>query len=392
MSDLFTPLIGISAQTREIDEEIRRAARSDAKILLTGESGVGKEVVARLVHRYSVRHARPFVAINCAGVPDSLLESELFGHVRGSFTGAYRDKPGLFEQAHGGTIFMDEVGEMSLRMQALLLRFLEDGDIHRVGADRRSGTVNVRVVAATNRVLLDRIAAGAFREDLYYRLNVIHLVIPPLRDRRDDIDPLVQHFLQIFSGKYGGVVPVLALEVWEALRVYDWPGNVRELKNVMERIIVRSRGGIVTLADLPAVIPALGHADVPVPALASPVTPLGAAAALARPHAQQLYDRIVDRRESFWSTVYTPFMARDLTRDDVRMLVSAGLQHTRGNYKMLLELFNMEPTDYKRFLNFLRKHQCHMPFQQFRVNVDVPGRLTEESVAPTSYERVIRSV
>src|SRR5437868_2234889 len=227
MSETSTPLIGTSVQMRQIDDEIRRAARSDAKILLTGESGVGKEVVARLVHRYSVRSARPFVAINCAGVPDSLLESELFGHVRGSFTGAYRDKPGLFEQAHGGTIFMDEVGEMSLRMQALLLRFLEDGDIHRVGADRRSGTVNVRVVAATNRVLLDRIAAGAFREDLYYRLNVIHLVIPPLRDRRDDIEPLLRHFLQTFSAKYNVEVPTLAPEASQALATYDWPGNVR---------------------------------------------------------------------------------------------------------------------------------------------------------------------
>src|SRR5436190_7554629 len=197
-TDLAGTVVVASDAMRRIDDELRQAARADAKVLITGESGVGKEIVARLIHRYSARSSRPFVAINCAGVPDSLLESELFGHVRGSFTGAYRDKPGLFEQAHGGTIFMDEVGEMSLRMQALLLRFLEDGDIHRVGADRRSGTVNVRVVAATNRVLLDRIAAGTFREDLYYRLNVIHLVIPPLRDRRDDIAPLLKHFLETF--------------------------------------------------------------------------------------------------------------------------------------------------------------------------------------------------
>ena len=376
----------MSAQMREIDDEIRRAARSDAKILLTGESGVGKEVVARLVHRYSVRHARPFVAINCAGVPDSLLESELFGHVRGSFTGAYRDKPGLFEQAHGGTIFMDEVGEMSLRMQALLLRFLEDGDIHRVGADRRTSTVNVRVVAATNRVLMDRIAAGAFREDLYYRLNVIHLVIPPLRDRRDDIEPLVQHFLQIFGAKYNVEMPVLAPDVWSALQTYDWPGNVRELKNVMERVIVRSRGGVVALADLPTVIPMLGRGIASVSSGAA----AGATDITGRPSAPQLFDRIVSRRESFWSAVYAPFMARDLTRDDVRLLVTVGLQHTRGNYKMLLELFNMEPTDYKRFLNFLRKHQCHMPFQQFRVNVEVPRRL-EESPAAVTYEGAARS-
>src|SRR6266446_4825098 len=192
-------MVAVSPAMLHIEEELRQSARSDAKILLTGESGVGKEVIARLVHKYSTRSARPFVAMNCAGVPDSLLESELFGHVRGSFTGAYRDKPGLLEQAHGGTIFMDEVGEMSLRMQALLLRFLEDGDVYRVGSERKSGTVNVRVVAATNRVLLDRIAAGAFREDLYYRLNVIHLVIPPLRERREDIPPLLEYFLEEFG-------------------------------------------------------------------------------------------------------------------------------------------------------------------------------------------------
>src|SRR5947208_12090598 len=209
-------LIGTNPLMRALEEDLRDAARSDAKVLITGESGVGKELAARTIHAFSARSAGPLVAMNCAGVPDSLLESELFGHMRGSFTGAYRDKPGLLEQAHGGTMFMDEVGEMSLRMQALLLRFLEDGDIQRVGAERRTGTANVRVVAATNRVLLDRIAAGAFREDLYYRLNVIHLVIPPLRERRDDIEPLLRHFLQAFGTKYGVEVPALGAEVVDA--------------------------------------------------------------------------------------------------------------------------------------------------------------------------------
>ena len=372
MNDPRTRLIGVSAQMREIEDEVRRAARSDAKILVTGESGVGKEVVARLLHHHSARSTKPFVAMNCAGVPDSLLESELFGHMRGSFTGAYRDKPGLLEQAHGGTMFMDEVGEMSLRMQALLLRFLEDGDIQRVGAERRTGTVNVRIVAATNRVLLDRIAAGAFREDLYYRLNVIHLVIPPLRERREDIPPLLEYFLEEFGEKYGVPVPELTPEVVAHLTAHDWPGNVRELKNVVERLIVRGRGGVVRLADLPGTMP--GAARPPAPAAAvvgpgvgtgpSPLLPSGGAP--PRPSTPQLFERMISQRESFWSAVYLPFMARDLTREDVRALIAAGLQHTRGNYKMLLGLFNMEPADYKRFLNFLRKHQCHMPFQHFR--------------------------
>ncbi|RPJ56599.1 MAG: sigma-54 factor interaction domain-containing protein, partial [Acidobacteria bacterium] len=180
-------LIGTSPAMRDLREEITYAARSDAKILITGESGVGKEILARQIHRQSNRARAQLVTINCAGLPDSLLESELFGHVRGSFTGAYRDKAGLLELANSGTIFMDEVGEMSLRMQALLLRFLESGEIQRVGAERAQARVNVRVIAATNRNLTERIASKDFREDLYYRLNVIHLTVPPLRERREDV-------------------------------------------------------------------------------------------------------------------------------------------------------------------------------------------------------------
>jgi len=354
---------------RRIEDELRQAARADAKVLITGESGVGKEVVARLIHKHSSRATKPFVAINCAGVPDSLLESELFGHVRGSFTGAYRDKPGLLEQAHGGTVFMDEVGEMSLRMQALLLRFLEDGDIYRVGSERRTATVNVRVVAATNRVLLDRIASNDFREDLYYRLNVIHLVIPPIRERREEIEPLLRHFIAMFSERYAIEVPELRPDVLQTCLDYGWPGNVREIKNVAERLIVRNHKGLLTIDDLP---PGLAS-TVRGPQMAPPPAAVNVAPSTSvafevrpRPAAQELFERIVARRESFWTAVYTPFMSRDLTRDDVRAIIKAGLQHTRGNYKMLLELFNMEARDYKRFLNFLRKHQCHMPFQQFR--------------------------
>ncbi len=362
-------VIVASAAMQHIQDELRQAARADAKILITGESGVGKEVVARQIHRHSTRAGRPFVAINCAGVPDSLLESELFGHVRGSFTGAYRDKPGLLEQAHGGTIFMDEVGEMSLRMQALLLRFLEDGDIYRVGSERRNATVNVRVVAATNRVLLDRIASNDFREDLYYRLNVIHLVIPPLRDRMDDLEPLLHHFLRTFGEKYNVEPPELRPEVLPAMMRYGWPGNVRDLKNVAERLIVRARKGPIGVDDLPPVLnPGAAPASQPAAARLTNLAPAGAPPELPARSAAALFERIVTRRESFWTAVYAPFMARDLTRDDVRALVKAGLQHTRGNYKVLLELFNMEPGDYKRFLNFLRKHQCHMPFQQFRTS------------------------
>src|SRR4029078_11475993 len=174
--------------------EIEEAARTQAKVLILGETGVGKEVAAHLIHRLGPRHDRPFVAINCSGVPETLLESELFGHTRGSFTGAYRDKPGLVRQADGGVLFLDELGEMSLRMQAVLLRFTETGEVQPVGADRPAGRADVRVITATNRDLRGQIADGKFREDLYYRLNVIQLRIPPLRERASDVPILLRHF------------------------------------------------------------------------------------------------------------------------------------------------------------------------------------------------------
>ena len=208
-TDIGERLIGCSAAVRDLEQEVECAARSDAKVLITGESGVGKEILARLIHRRSARAHAQLLTINCAGLPDSLLESELFGHVRGAFTGAYRDKVGLLEMAHRGTIFMDEVGEMSLRMQALLLRFLESGEIQRVGSDRPQTRVDVRVIAATNRNLIERIATKDFREDLYYRLNVIHLTVPPLRERREDIPDLLDYFLRAYAERHGVPTPTL---------------------------------------------------------------------------------------------------------------------------------------------------------------------------------------
>ncbi len=247
-------LIGTSPVMAELAAEVERVARSDAKVLITGESGTGKEVVARAICSASPRAAAPFVPVNCAGIPETLLESELFGHVKGSFTGAYRDKPGKLELADNGTIFLDEIGEMTLRMQGLLLRFLETGEIQKVGAERVSMARNVRIVAATNRHLRDLIAQGQFREDLFYRLNVIHLIVPPLRERRQDIPALVEHFLRKFSASGNGngngngnghgphyVVREIAPEAMTALCEYNWPGNVRELENVIERLVVTGR-------------------------------------------------------------------------------------------------------------------------------------------------------
>ena len=227
-------------------EAADRAALSDGKVLITGESGVGKDLIARRIHAQSRRSAHSLVPVNCAGLTESLLESELFGHVKGSFTGAYRDKLGKLQAAHGGTIFLDEVGEMSLRMQAMLLRFLENGEIQAVGSDRRLTTVNVRVIAATNRNLPDLIAAGQFREDLLYRLRVIHLEVPPLRNRTEEIPALVSHFVARTHRRVS-----FTDEAMQVLARYRWPGNVRELQNVVEQATWLATGEVVDVAQLP---------------------------------------------------------------------------------------------------------------------------------------------
>ena len=350
-------LVGASAAVLALQEEIHYASRCDAKVLITGESGAGKEIVARLIHDASLRRRSPLVTVNCAALTETLLETELFGHVRGSFTGAYRDRIGVFEQAHRGTVFMDEVGETTPRMQGLLLRFLETGEIQRVGSDQVQSRVDVRVIAATNRNLLENVAAKTFREDLYYRLNVIHLRVPPLRERKEDVPLLLNHFLETFARQYGVETPRISAAALETLVEHGWPGNVRELKNVVERIVIRHQNGEVDRADLPLEVLRT------TPAAVSPATP---ASKSSRPVADTLFDQMVVGRQSFWSVVYAPFISRDLTRDDLRAIIRKGLEQTSGNYRVLVELFNMPQDDYKRFLGFLRKYQCHVPFQEFR--------------------------
>jgi len=351
-----------------VHEDIRTAARSDAKVLIVGETGVGKEIVARLIHESGSRQSRNFVAINCAGLPDSLLESELFGHVRGSFTGAYRDKPGLAVLAHRGTLFLDELGEMSLRMQAMLLRFVETGEIQRVGSDRTEGHVDVRIIAATNRNLLERINEKEFREDLYYRLNVIRLVIPPLRERGGDVALLLQYYLQECARTHRVELPRVNSEAQEILSAYRWPGNVRELKNVVERLVIRHGGREISPEDLPEeIVDRKPFAE---------ITSTLAPEAPAKSRAELFWDRMVVGGESFWTVVYPAFIDRELTKTDLRQLIKAGLQQTQGSYRKLVELFRMAPGDYKRFLAFLYQHDCHLPFHGFR-----DARSEERSVA-----------
>jgi transcriptional regulator with PAS, ATPase and Fis domain len=382
----------------ELRAEIGRVARSDAKVLITGESGAGKEVVARAINALSPRALEAFVPVNCAGIPETLLESELFGHVKGSFTGAHRDKPGKLEMADNGTIFLDEIGEMTLRMQGLLLRFLETGELQKVGAEHMANATNVRVITATNRNLRDLISQGQFREDLFYRINVIQIVVPPLRERREDVPLLVEHFLRRFTSRpgqalangptsegswgnghdnghghgngngngiyqaVGATVPQtssylvrgFSQDALAALAEYSWPGNVRQLENVVERLVVTGRREIVHIDDLSPEIRVPGQSGM-------------------RPRrerrktiADELFKKLTEDGESFWNTVYPLYMNREITRSHVRDVVHKGLEEARGNYKIVLRLFNMDSGDYKRFLNFLRKHDCQLPFKEYR--------------------------
>ncbi len=250
--DVEEPLgiVARSSKMQHVVELARRVAKVDATILITGESGVGKERIARLVHDESTRAAGPFIAVNCGAITETLLESELFGHKRGAFTGAASDRPGLFEAANHGTLLLDEIGDVSPGMQVKLLRVLQEREIRRVG-ENKSRPVNVRVLAATNRDLAHGVAEGTFRQDLYYRLKVVDLYVPPLRDRRDDILPLARLLLADAAVRMARGITGLAAGTADQLLRYAWPGNVRELENAMERAVALARGDRVDLVDLP---------------------------------------------------------------------------------------------------------------------------------------------
>jgi two-component system nitrogen regulation response regulator NtrX len=252
-------MVGESFAMRQLREQVAMAAPTNGRVLIYGENGTGKELVARTVHQSSRRRANPFIEVNCAAIPEELIESELFGHVKGAFTGAVADKPGRFEQATTGTIFLDEIGDMSLKTQAKVLRVLQEQVMERVGGTQRI-KVDVRVLAATNKELPAEIRAGRFREDLYFRLNVIPIFVPPLRDRQDDIALLADHFMALMAAEYGRRPKRLAPEAAARLQHYAWPGNVRELRNVIERLMIMAPGDTITAQDLAF----LGH-DAPPP-------------------------------------------------------------------------------------------------------------------------------
>jgi two-component system response regulator HydG len=244
-------IIGTSLLWRRTVETVHQAAPSEATVLLLGESGTGKELLARRVHEYSGRADKPFVAINCSAIPESILEGELFGYEKGAFTGATQAREGRFEAAHGGTLFLDEIGEMSRHVQVKLLRVLQEGEIERLGGGGKVRPIDIRLIAATNIHLAHAVQQGSFREDLYYRLNVIPIHVPPLRDRHDDVPLLVQHFIQVYSQKNGKPIEGCTAKALQLLGDYSWPGNVRELENAIERAVVLARSQTIDEDSLP---------------------------------------------------------------------------------------------------------------------------------------------
>ncbi len=344
-------MIGNGERMKELFAKASLAAVGDVKILITGESGVGKDVLARHIHARSNRAQQPMVSINCAGLTDSLLESELFGHTKGSFTGAFRDKLGRLQLAHHGTLFLDEVGDMSLRMQALLLRFLENGELQQVGSTAPNVKVDVRVITATNRNLSELITAGRFREDLLYRLRVVHMHVPPLRERPEDIRTFVVHALSSCSRAV-----VFSEEALQLMERYRWPGNIRELQNAVEQATSLSRKSTIQAEDLPLSVQAASDHIV-------------AVRERRRQASDDLFDALVHDEYSFWEHIYPLFLGRNLTRHDLRSLVRRGLTVTSGSYRQLLKLFGIPARDYKRFLNFLATHNCSVDVRSIRNKV-----------------------
>ena len=292
-------LIGSSETMEQIYRLIRKVARSSASVLLLGETGTGKELVANAIHSLSLRSGGPFVKVNCGALNDNLLESELFGHVRGSFTGAVDNRTGRFEAAHGGTIFLDEINSTSLQLQVKLLRVLQQREFERVG-DTQTVRVDTRVIAAANCDLMEEVGKGTFREDLYWRLNVIPIYIPPLRDRREDVPELVTHFLQIYNEDNDRYVVHIEHEAMEHLQKYDWPGNVRELQNYIERAVVMADGDELTTDLLPEEIVSgrprrTGRRQVDLETLTFEVVQQGLTELGER--AEDLHTKVVDRVE-----------------------------------------------------------------------------------------------
>jgi two-component system response regulator AtoC len=329
----YSELLGSSNQMREVRDLIDRVADTDVTVLVRGESGTGKELVARAVHEASTRRERTFVKVNCAALPSELLESELFGFERGAFTGAIQQKPGKFEFANHGTMFLDEISEMGAPLQSKLLQVLQDGEFARLGG-RQDVQVDVRVVAATNRDLELAVADGQFREDLFFRLNVVCITLPPLRQRRDEIPALTQYFLEHYSAHYNKPAPALATDTLRLFAEYDWPGNVRELENLVKRMVILGTDAPIRREVADAIVGRAVHSG-PIPALQASAT--GAAVPFVAPAAPPVAaaPRITPLTGSLKD------IARTAAREAERELIYRTLQQTRWNRREAAEILGI---------------------------------------------------
>jgi DNA-binding NtrC family response regulator len=358
-------IVGISAGIRSVEDEVVHTGQSESPVLLTGEDGVGKSVVARLLHERSARAAGPFLAVSCARLSEDVLEYRLFGPEYGAARASSEGDGSWLEAAHGGTLFLADVDEIGLRAQETLFRFLETRQHQCVPPgrrpDRRRPRLDVRLIAATRRDLFGAVRFKRFLEHLYYRLNVVHIEIPALRERREDAPVLMRHFLRTMADGHEHAVPELTPDALALLMGYRWPGNVDELKAVAEWLMLRGEAAIDAQAWR-AAIKAVG-----VPGRDGP------AAVRAGSVHEEMLARILQGSETFWSGVYEPFMRRDLTRTDVRAIVLLGLEGSEGTFKALAERLKVRPRDYKRLEAFLRKCQCEMKTARSQM---VPARQT----------------
>ncbi|MBI4125885.1 MAG: sigma-54-dependent Fis family transcriptional regulator [Deltaproteobacteria bacterium] len=326
----YEEIVGKSRKIQEVFNVIDAIAGTTSTIMIQGESGTGKELVARAIHKRSARANKPFVVINCAAIPEQLLESELFGHKRGSFTGAVADRKGLFEEGNGGTVFLDEIGELTTPLQVKLLRVLQEGEVRSLG-DSGVRKVDVRVVAATNRDLQQLVRESKFREDLFYRLNVINVHLPPLRDRPDDIPLLAYHFLEKYCTRMKKKIDRISVDALQALQSYSWTGNVRELENVIERAVVLAGGSAITAQDLPPGL--LGESFY----LAGNEPPID--------FTQLPYQDAKDRALMAFNRAYIGSLLKGAKGNVSVAAQKAGMD--RSNFKKLIKRYHVDNTEYR---------------------------------------------
>jgi len=339
----FHSIIGASKPIRQVYSQIQIAAGNAATVLIEGESGTGKELVAKAIHAAGPRAKEPFIAVDCSAIPEGLIEAELFGSKKGSYTGAIADRPGLFESAHRGTIFLDEISNTTTILQAKLLRVIQEREVRRIG-ETKGRTIDVRVIVASNQSLQLLADAGQFRKDLLYRLRVLHIKLPPLRSRHDDIPMLAQAFLKKLNTankttKYfaAGVVDYLAMQ--------RFPGNVRELQNAIERAFFLAKGIMIT--------------EVPLEGNTS-------ADKSSAEEVQNWFKDLSEGRKDFWSAIHNRYKRRDISREKVVALVDFGLRATRGSYKTMASTFRLKEREYRRFMDFLRRNDCLLDFRPYR--------------------------